>query len=79
MTEILLSIAILLLGSDVAYRFVIHRRMKHETHSVYIAFKNYHNEVLADYEFINGEIKAIQNQITTSTERPQIDEQLNWR
>jgi hypothetical protein len=81
MLEFFLVLAIILLGIDVAYRITIYRKLKHDTHAVRLSFLNYHGEVLAGYEFINGQIKGIQDQITATVDRPALSEpeQLSWK
>jgi hypothetical protein len=81
MTEFLLALAIILLGLDVGYRVTIYRKLKRDTHAVRLSFLNYHGEVLAGYEFINGQIKEIQDQLTATIDRPALGEpeQLSWK
>jgi hypothetical protein len=79
MTEFLLCVTIILLGVDVAYRVAIYRKLKRDTHAVRLSFLNYHGEVLAGYEFINGQIKGIQDQLTATVASRAEPEQLSWK
>jgi hypothetical protein len=81
MLELLLALAIILLSIDLGYRVTIYRKLKHDTHAVRLSFVNYHGEVLAGYEFINGQIKGIQDQLTATIDRPALSEpeQLSWK
>jgi hypothetical protein len=81
MLELLLALAIILLSIDVAYRVTIYRKLRRGTHAVRLSFLNYHGEVLAGYEFINGQIKGIQDQLTATIDRPALSEpeQLSWK